>query len=161
MSSPSSPRRCTALHDPHSPSGLNVARRSLGCARRRSLTSPAAGTTVVIRPGLRCTGGGESCCYVHGPGGVGKTVLLGEFARLADEAGVPAVRLDGRDLEPSPSGFLAALAHALEEPPDGSPLEALARRPRGVLLVDTYETLAPLTPGCGRRCCPSCPAGTW
>jgi hypothetical protein len=82
--------------------------------------------------------------YVHGPGGVGKTVLLGEFARLADEAGVPAVRLDGRDLEPSPPGFLAALAHALEEPPDGSPLEALARRPRGVLLVDTYETLAPL-----------------
>jgi hypothetical protein len=82
--------------------------------------------------------------YVHGPGGVGKTVLLGEFARLADEAGVPAVRLDGRDLEPSPHGFLAALGRALEEPPDGSPLEALARRPRGVLLVDTYETLAPL-----------------
>jgi hypothetical protein len=35
--------------------------------------------------------------YVHGPGGVGKTLLLGEFARLASVAGVPAVRLDGRD----------------------------------------------------------------
>jgi hypothetical protein len=42
--------------------------------------------------------------YVHGPGGVGKTLLLGEFARLAGEAGVPAVRLDGRDLDPSPPG---------------------------------------------------------
>ena len=75
---------------------------------------------------------------------MGKTLLLGEFARLAGDAGVPVVRLDGRDLEPSPAGMLAALGRALEEPPDGSPLEALARRPRGVLLVDTYETLAPL-----------------
>jgi RimJ/RimL family protein N-acetyltransferase len=82
--------------------------------------------------------------FVHGPGGVGKTVLLGEFARLAGEAGVPVVRLDGRDLAPSPEGFLAALGRALGEPPDGSPLEALHRRPRAVLLVDTYELLGPL-----------------
>ncbi|HSO53244.1 MAG TPA: hypothetical protein VL330_10940, partial [Actinomycetes bacterium] len=47
-------------------------------------------------------------------------------------------------MEPSPPGFLAALGRALEEPPDGSPLEALARRPRMVLLVGTYEVLAPL-----------------
>jgi hypothetical protein len=99
--------------------------------------------------------------HVHGPRGVGKTLLLGEFARLAADAGVPAVRLDGRDLDPSPPGFLAALGRALDDPPDRSPLEALARRPRGVLLVDTYETLARWTPGCGRRCCPSCPPGTW
>jgi hypothetical protein len=99
--------------------------------------------------------------YVHGPGGVGKTVLLGELDRLAAEAGVPAVRLDGRNLDPSPPGFLAALGRALGEPPDGSPLEALARRPRGVLLVDTYETLAPLDAWLRRRCCPSCPSGTW
>ena len=38
--------------------------------------------------------------HVHGPGGVGKTVLLGEFARLAADAGVPVVWLDGRDLGP-------------------------------------------------------------
>jgi hypothetical protein len=82
--------------------------------------------------------------YVHGPGGVGKTVLLGEFARLAGDAGAPVVRLDGRDLDPSPAGMLAALGRALDGPPDRSPLEALAQRPRGVLLVDTYETLAPL-----------------
>jgi RimJ/RimL family protein N-acetyltransferase len=82
--------------------------------------------------------------FVHGPGGVGKTVLLGEFARLAGDAGVPVVRLDGRDLDPSPAGFLAALGRALDLPPDRSPLDALGRRPRGVLLVDTYETLGPL-----------------
>jgi hypothetical protein len=99
--------------------------------------------------------------YVHGPGGVGKTVLLGGFARLADEAGVPAVRLDGRDLDPSPPGFLAALGRALHEPPDASPLEALARRPRGVLMVDTYETLGPLDAWLRETLLPELPAGTW
>ena len=47
----------------------------------------------------------------------------GEFARLAGEAGVPAVRLDGRDIDPSPPGFLAGLGRAMDEPPDASPLE--------------------------------------
>jgi AAA ATPase domain len=97
--------------------------------------------------------------YVHGPGGVGKTLLLGEFARLGDEAGVPAVRLDGRDLDPSPPGFLAALGRALEEPPDASPLEALARRPRGVLMVDTYETLGPLDAWLRETLLPELPGG--
>ena len=97
--------------------------------------------------------------YVHGPGGVGKTVLLAEFSRLADEAGVPAVRLDGRDLEPSPPGFLAALGRAVDERPHGSPLEALARRPRGVLLVDTYETLAPLDAWLREELLPELPGG--
>jgi AAA ATPase domain len=97
--------------------------------------------------------------YVHGPGGVGKTLLLSEFARLADDAGVPAVRLDGRDLDPSPPGFLAALGRALDEPPDTSPLEALTRRPRGVLMVDTYETLGPLDAWLREALLPELPGG--
>jgi hypothetical protein len=44
--------------------------------------------------------------HVYGPGGVGKTVLLREFARTAAAAGARAAALDGRDLEPSPAGFL-------------------------------------------------------
>ncbi|HXQ54201.1 MAG TPA: hypothetical protein VOA19_00015, partial [Actinomycetes bacterium] len=34
----------------------------------------------------------------------GKTALVGEFVRLAVDAEVPVVRLDGRDLDPSPPG---------------------------------------------------------
>jgi hypothetical protein len=97
--------------------------------------------------------------YVHGPGGVGKTLLLGEFARLATDAGVPVMRLDGRDLDPSPAGFLAALGWALDEPPDRSPLEALALRPRAVLMVDTYETLAPLDAWLRETLLPELPGG--
>ena len=47
--------------------------------------------------------------HVHGPGGVGKTTLLREYARVAAESGRPVMHLDGRNVEPSPPGFLFAL----------------------------------------------------
>ena len=84
--------------------------------------------------------------FVYGPGGVGKTSLLGEFARLAHEVGVPAIRLDGRSLEPSPNGFLLALERALGGESGGTALAALADRPRCVLLLDTFETVESLDP---------------
>lgn len=82
--------------------------------------------------------------YVSGPGGVGKTTLLREYARLAEEAGRPVVALDGRDIEPSPPGFLLALRLTL-----GLEESSLSRAvpdlpPRVVLLVDTYESLEAL-----------------
>jgi hypothetical protein len=86
--------------------------------------------------------------YVCGPGGVGKTTLLGEFAALAEQAGARVLHLDGRNVEPSPDGFVDALRAALGLGPGASPLDALATcpefGPRQVLLVDTYEVLAPL-----------------
>jgi hypothetical protein len=76
--------------------------------------------------------------HVYGPGGIGKSSLLAEFRRLAQEAGCPAVLLDGRNVAPTPAGFRVALAEA------GFDLApALCRR---VLLIDTYELLAALDP---------------
>ena len=51
--------------------------------------------------------------HVTGAGGVGKTTLLQEFARVADEAGRAVVRIDGRNIEPSAAGFLFALSQPL------------------------------------------------
>lgn len=90
--------------------------------------------------------------HISGPGGVGKTTLLSEFARLSREAGVPAVLVDGRDADPSPDGFLQALRQSLaplhrysELSASDDPLAALTARPgRQVLLIDTYEFLSPL-----------------
>ena len=71
--------------------------------------------------------------HVYGPGGIGKTSLLDEVARLAEGAGVHVGRVDARDLEPSPRAFEAAASAAWSD--------AEGRR---VLLVDTYERVEPL-----------------
>jgi hypothetical protein len=83
--------------------------------------------------------------YLYGPGGVGKTTLLSEFAHLCQAAGLLAAHLDGRVIEPAPEAFAAALQAALGLPVGVSPVDSLAARPeRSALLIDTYETLAPL-----------------
>jgi hypothetical protein len=96
--------------------------------------------------------------HLHGPGGVGKTTLLREYARIAAECGRTAVRLDGRDVDPSPAGFLRALRHALG--PEGSDQPApLPDWPGdGVLLIDTYETLAALDTWLRETLVPQLPA---
>src|SRR5690349_6345672 len=52
--------------------------------------------------------------YIYGPGGIGKTALLGEFLLAAERAEVPAILVVGRDIEPTPSAISEALRHALE-----------------------------------------------
>lgn len=83
--------------------------------------------------------------HVFGPGGVGKTTLLGEFAHLCDQAQTSAYYVDARHVDPAPECFLSALRPAMGLAPSDSPLEVLAARAgRQVVLIDTYETLAPL-----------------
>lgn len=82
--------------------------------------------------------------HLYGPGGIGKTTLLHEFVHIAQSLSIPAIRLDGRNLNPSPSEFLLALGLALGLDGGASPLEMLAQHSRSVLLLDTYETLTPL-----------------
>jgi hypothetical protein len=83
--------------------------------------------------------------YVFGPGGVGKTALLIEFAHMAEQAHVPAIYVDGRNVEPSPECFVDTLQSAMNLAPPASPVQALASRPGpSVILIDTYEILMPL-----------------
>jgi hypothetical protein len=79
--------------------------------------------------------------YVFGPGGIGKTTLVKEWGRMAADAGRRVVRLDLRNLEARPDVFLAAFGSALGI--DGP--AATDRFPaRGVLILDTYESVAGL-----------------
>ncbi|HEU4691432.1 MAG TPA: winged helix-turn-helix domain-containing protein [Vicinamibacterales bacterium] len=82
--------------------------------------------------------------HVSGPGGVGKTTLLEEFARVAQEAGRLVVRIDGRNIESTPLGFIVALSRALGS--DRCELPTVVERwpAGGVLFVDTYELLTSL-----------------
>jgi hypothetical protein len=83
--------------------------------------------------------------FVYGPGGVGKSTLLRQFAMLATKAGVPTVAICGHEMEPSPQAFLDALGRALDTAPPITPLDALAAwSGRQVIVIDGYEALAPL-----------------
>jgi hypothetical protein len=85
-----------------------------------------------------------SVLYVFGPGGVGKTTLLKEFAYICEQVGVPSAYVDARNVEPVPDAFIGALQQALGVDAPVSPLDALAaHHSRHVVFVDTFETLAP------------------
>jgi hypothetical protein len=110
----------------------------LAAARRRSFVGRSA-ELALFADVLRTDAPPFAVLYVYGPGGVGKSSLLGQFARLCEEAHVPALLLDGRNIAPTIDGFLSALR---EKAGVADPLTALPER--HVLLVDTYEALTPL-----------------
>src|SRR5687768_13361790 len=72
-----------------------------------------------------------SVLYVHGPGGVGKTTLLREFARLAADAGRTVVALDGRDITPTRQ----ALARAFSDAAGGGTTASATVPARSVVLI--------------------------
>lgn len=87
---------------------------------------------------------GPAVCYVHGIPGIGKSALLQAFSARLRGSGARVVPVDGRNVEPSESGYLDHLARRLDA--DSATLEAVTRRLHGldgtvVLVVDTYERL--------------------
>jgi hypothetical protein len=82
--------------------------------------------------------------YLYGPGGIGKTSLIQQYLQMASTAGRCVALLDSRNLDPSPHGFLLGLAATLGVDDPEAVLSAIAHEPRPVLLLDTYEALAPL-----------------
>ena len=126
-------------------SGPRVADR-LSDARRRLFVGRAAELELFARTLAQEPGRRPAVLFVHGPGGVGKTALLHEYARLAAERGLPVLRLDGRTLEPGPDRFVAAVRQLapVRPGPDAAAAADWTDLPPCVLLLDTFERLAPL-----------------
>jgi hypothetical protein len=82
--------------------------------------------------------------HLYGPGGIGKTTLLAEYGRIAHEAGLSPLYLDGRLITPAPADFFQALNQALGQKPDQNPLPLLNQQARPLLFIDTYEKMTPL-----------------
>src|SRR3954470_2669132 len=72
-----------------------------------------------------------SVLLVHGPGGIGKSMLLREIARRGAEAGLTPFALDARNLAPVPDAVEGALAGVWD-----------VERP--LILIDTYEAMSAL-----------------
>lgn len=106
----------------------------LRIARRRRFVGRAA-ELELFSAALAASEPPFSVLWIHGPGGVGKTALLGALAESAGDAGIGVASLDLRTIEPSPPAFLAELGLPAEE----SPAEALAGREPVALLLDTFE----------------------
>ena len=136
--------------------GERVADR-LASARRSRFVGRAV-ELEVFRAALSADDLPFAVLHLCGEGGVGKTTLLDEFARVARDMGRVVVRVDGRDIEPSPPGFLLALSQAI----GSAELDLLAVMtqwpPSAVLLIDTYERLAPLDDWLRQAVLPQLPA---
>ena len=115
----------------------------LAAARRRQFVGRTAERTL-FQAALSAPELPFLVLYVYGPGGVGKTSLLREFVDISAQMNVTAICLDARNFEPSPDAFISALRRALGLHPDEPPEQALAGAERRVVLLDTYESLAPL-----------------
>ncbi|MCK2240545.1 MULTISPECIES: ATP-binding protein [unclassified Crossiella] len=77
--------------------------------------------------------GTPAVLFLHGPGGIGKSTLLRNYAELAADRGRPVFEVLGGDVGGSPEGFLRLAAAALTEPD-------------AVLLVDAFEECQHLAP---------------
>ncbi|MFF5900944.1 SRPBCC family protein [Streptomyces argenteolus] len=80
----------------------------------------------LLRDALAGRPGAASVFYVHGPGGIGKSTLMRQYAKEARAAGRPVVHVDGRALPAAPEAFEQAAA-------------AVVHTPGALLLIDTFE----------------------
>ena len=92
---------------------------------------------------------GPLVVFIHGIAGVGKSALAESFSVEAREAGATVLRLDGRSIEPTPRGFLAALEGKTGG--DLATAEDAAVRlgrlgERVIVVIDTHELLRMLDP---------------
>src|SRR5688572_7158360 len=100
-----------ARQDSYEPPAASTVADRLKRARRRRFVGRAAERELFLEA-LAASEPPFSVLWVHGPGGVGKTALLGALAEAAADAGTGAVRLDLRAIEPSPPAFMAELGRA-------------------------------------------------
>jgi hypothetical protein len=83
--------------------------------------------------------------HIFGPGGVGKTTLLHEYALISKRYGARPVYLDARNIDAAPDMLIKSLKAALGNSNGASVPDLLNAAPqRTVILIDTYETLTPL-----------------
>lgn len=116
-------------------------RDRLAAARRRDFVG-RRGELALFETLLDAGRGGV--LHVHGPGGIGKSSLLHQFAWLGVRRGRRVVRFDAVGCGQSAAAVVTDVARAAGVAGAADPLAALAGLDDLVLLVDTADQLAPL-----------------
>jgi DNA-binding response OmpR family regulator len=108
--------------------------------------------------------GGPVVAYVHGLAGVGKTTLLHAFASEARASGLQTVEIDGHVTYPTQGAFLSSVKQGVrplvspgDEPPTLDEAVGSLGAPT-LLIIDTFEMLAPLDDWVCRELIPALPA---
>jgi hypothetical protein len=128
----------------------------LASRRRRCFVGRGA-ELELVRAALEAGEPPFSVLWLAGPGGIGKSSLLDVIADEVEEAGGSIlVRLDGRELPPSPRAVLDELRETLGTPSGDEVVATLEGRL--VLLIDAYERLGGLDEWVRTRLLPRLPA---
>ena len=96
--------------------------------------------------------------HIQGIPGIGKTHLLNALAASIGGKGIFVVRLNARWCEPSPAGFCRAICKEIgvseSEDPAVAATNLSDESKRTLLMLDSSNLSACLTPGLGRYFCP-------
>ncbi|MEK7255072.1 MAG: ATP-binding protein, partial [Bacteroidota bacterium] len=81
--------------------------------------------------------------HLHGTAGQGKTSLLKRYREICDAHNCLNINVDGREIEPTPTGFLEALLPQVRSESVDNFFDVLAEmEKRVVLFIDSYERLS-------------------
>src|SRR5688572_11900040 len=94
----------------------------LSAARQRRFAGRSAELSL-FRDALAAEEPPFAVLYVYGPGGIGKTTLLGEFATLAAQSMATVYSLDARMLEAGPAAFTTTLQRVMGVGPNDAPAQ--------------------------------------
>jgi hypothetical protein len=128
-------------------------------ARRRRCFVGRSTELELVRVALEEAEPSWSVLWLTGPGGIGKSSLLDAIVALVETSeDASVVRIDGRELAPSPREVSDALRRSLAAPPVAT--SPGHREGRLVLVIDAYERLTALDGWVRAGLLPSLPADT-
>jgi DNA-binding winged helix-turn-helix (wHTH) protein len=149
---PDQPRSQTA--------GVNIGDRLRAKAERRFVGRAAE--MAELGNALAVESGGTQLCFVHGPGGIGKSTLPERLKGDARRAGIVCACIDASAMAPTPTAIVAAIAEDLALIETTTTLQdigaAMTHADCRLLLIDSFDALGDTSGWVREKLLPALPA---